>query len=91
MATLESVVTRLANASLQRIEAFGQKKEILIDAQIKSEDAIQKLSESHERLAAARVKRTESQSRMDDQITIFAAMFERFIGRSMSNENDAMR
>jgi len=69
--TLESVVTRLANASLNRIEENEKKIALLIDAQLRTEQKIEKL--------------TESQQSTDERLNAVIFMFEKFISRENGN------
>lgn len=48
---LESVVTRLANASLNRLEENEEKIALLIDAQLRTEQKIEKLTDSQQKLS----------------------------------------
>ena len=69
--TLESVVTRLANASLNRLEENEEKIALLIDAQLRTEQKIEKL--------------TESQQSTDERLNAVIFMFEKFISRENGN------
>ena len=69
--TLESVVTRLANASLNRLEENEEKIALLIDAQLRTEQKIEKL--------------TESQQSTDKRLNAVIFMFEKFISRENGN------
>ncbi len=69
--TLESVVTLLANASLNRLEENEEKIALLIDAQLRTEQKIEKL--------------TESQQSTDERLNAVIFMFEKFISRENGN------
>ena len=69
--TLESVITRLANASLNRLEENEEKIALLIDAQLRTEHKIEKL--------------TESQQSTDERLNAVIFMFEKFISRENGN------
>lgn len=72
--TLESVVTRLANASLNRLEENEEKIALLIDAQLRTEQKIEKLTESQQKI-------TELQQTTDERLNAVIFMFEKFISR----------
>jgi len=76
--TLESVVTRLANASLNRIEENEKKIALLIDAQLRTEQKIEKLTDSQQKLS-------ESQQTTDERLNAVIFMFEKFISRENGN------
>jgi len=73
--TLESVVTRLANASLNRLEENEEKIALLIDAQLRTEQKIEKL--------------TESQQSTDKRLNAVIFMFEKFISRENGNSENS--
>jgi septal ring factor EnvC (AmiA/AmiB activator) len=76
--TLESVVTRLANASLNRLEENEEKIALLIDAQLRTEQKIEKLTDSQQKLS-------ESQQTTDERLNAVIFMFEKFISRENGN------
>ncbi len=76
--TLESVVTRLANASLNRLEENKEKIALLIDAQLRTEQKIEKLTDSQQKLS-------ESQQTTDERLNAVIFMFEKFISRENGN------
>lgn len=76
--TLESVVTRLANASLNRIEENEKKIALLIDAQLRTEQKIEKLTDSQQKLS-------ELQQTTDERLNAVIFMFEKFISRENGN------
>ena len=76
--TLESVVTRLANASLNRIEENEKKIALLIDAQLRTEQKIEKLTDSQQKLS-------ELQQSTDERLNAVIFMFEKFISRENGN------
>ncbi len=69
--TLESVVTRLATASLNRLEENEEKIALLIDVQLRTEQKIEKL--------------TESQQSTNERLNAAIFMFEKFINRENGN------
>jgi hypothetical protein len=75
---LESVVTRLANASLNRIEENEKKIALLIDAQLRTEQKIEKLTDSQQKLS-------ELQQSTDERLNAVIFMFEKFISRENGN------
>lgn len=76
--TLESVVTRLANASLNRLEENEEKIALLIDAQLRTEQKIEKLTDSQQKLS-------ELQQSTDERLNAVIFMFEKFISRENGN------
>ena len=76
--TLESVVTRLANASLNRLEENEKKIALLIDAQLRTEQKIEKLTDSQQKLS-------ELQQTTDERLNAVIFMFEKFISRENGN------
>ncbi|MBA3693347.1 MAG: hypothetical protein H0X72_17035 [Acidobacteria bacterium] len=76
--TLESVVTRLANASLNRLEENEEKIALLIDAQLRTEQKIEKLTDSQQKLS-------ELQQTTDERLNAVIFMFEKFISRENGN------
>ena len=76
--TLESVVTRLANASLNRLEENEKKIALLIDAQLRTEQKIEKLTDSQQKLS-------ELQQSTDERLNAVIFMFEKFISRENGN------
>jgi cell shape-determining protein MreC len=76
--TLESVVTRLANASLNRLEENEEKIALLIDTQLRTEQKIEKLTDSKQKLS-------ESQQTTDERLNAVIFMFEKFISRENGN------
>ncbi len=75
---MESVVTRLANASLNRIEENEKKIALLIDAQLRTEQKIEKLTDSQQKLS-------ELQQSTDERLNAVIFMFEKFISRENGN------
>ena len=76
--TLESIVTRLANASLNRLEENEEKIALLIDAQLRTEQKIEKLTDSQQKLS-------ELQQTTDERLNAVIFMFEKFISRENGN------
>ncbi len=58
---VESVVLRLANATENRTSGLEQSCKALVDAQIRTEDGLQRLAQSQRELAESQRKLTESQ------------------------------
>lgn len=67
IATLESVITRFADATLNRFEENEEKIAMLVDAQLRTEQKIEKL--------------VESQQSTDERLNAVIFMFEKFISR----------
>lgn len=76
--TLESVVMSLANASLNRLEENEEKIALLIDTQLRTEQKIEKLTDSQQKLS-------ESQQTTDERLNAVIFMFEKFISRENGN------
>jgi DNA anti-recombination protein RmuC len=64
---MESVITRFANATLNRFEENEEKIAMLVDAQLRTEQKIEKL--------------VESQQSTDERLNAVIFMFEKFISR----------
>ena len=79
---MESVVTRLANASLNRLEENEKKIALLIDAQLRTEQKIEKLTDSQQKLS-------ELQQSTDERLNAVIFMFEKFISRENGNSENS--
>ena len=65
---LEEIVTRLANASLERITNLEDRMNVLIDIQIKAGGTVAALSEDLSKLTKAQVQLTEAQAHTDQKL-----------------------
>ena len=69
----DSIVNRLANASLDRIENLENKIEALVDAQIRTEGHVSAL--------------VESQLRTDERLNAFVTVVERYISEDRNGKD----
>ena len=65
---LENIVTRLANVTLNGQEEFNAKVSAITDAQIKTEETMQRMAEAQTKLAEAQTKLAESQAHTDKRL-----------------------
>ncbi len=72
---LKDIVSRLANASLQRIENLENKVSALVDAQIKTEGNLSTLA--------------EAQAHTDERLNAFITVVERYINKDRNGDSQS--
>ncbi|MBA2647731.1 MAG: hypothetical protein H0U81_13115 [Pyrinomonadaceae bacterium] len=102
MTRIESVVGRLATASLERIENLEEKMSALVDSHIKLDDKFVALADSHVRLDEKFsalvdshirfdekfVVLAESQARTDERLREFISVVERYISKDANGNSE---
>ena len=76
--------TRLANASLKRIEGLEEKSSALVDAQIKSEGKISALADAQTKSEGKISALAEAQTHTDERLNAFITVVERYISREQN-------
>ncbi len=67
---LEEIVTRLANASLERITKLEDTMDALVQAQIRTESTVDALGEKLSKLTEAQTQLTEAQAHTDQKLNV---------------------